>query len=77
VKTIWITNGSAPHTICGIRSSASSGVVWMILPVTIAMTAMMTIQLMTRVIRNFVHAEILRSLNLFHLPQTFWTQNWL
>ncbi len=48
----------------------------MILPVTIAMTAMMTIQLMTRVIRNFVHAEILRSLNRFQRPQTCFTQNW-
>ncbi len=25
VKTIWMMNGSAPHTICGMRSSASSG----------------------------------------------------
>ena len=49
----------------------------MILPVMIAMTAMTTIQLMTRVIRNFVHAEILRSVNRSHLPQTFLTQNWL
>ena len=49
----------------------------MILPVTIAMTAMTTIQLMTRLIRNFVHAEILWSLNRAYLPQTFLTQTWL
>ena len=49
----------------------------MILPVMIAMTAMTMIQLMTRVIRNFVHAERLRSVNRAHLPHTFLTQNWL
>ena len=69
-------NGHAPQMIAGIRTSARSGWAWMILPATMAMTAMMMTQLMTRVIRNFVHAEILRLLNRSYRPQTFLIQNW-
>jgi len=50
-------NGIAPQRIAGIRSSASAGESWMILPVMMAMTAKMTIQEMTRLILNRVHAE--------------------
>jgi hypothetical protein len=49
----------------------------MILPVTMAMTAITTIQLITRVMRNFVQAEILRSLNRPRCPRPDLTQNWL
>ncbi len=69
-------NGNAPQMIAGIRTSARTAGAWMILPVTIAMTTMMMTQLMTRVIRNFVHAEILRLLNRSFLPHTFLIQNW-
>ena len=45
------------------RSSARIGVVWMILPVTMAMIAIQKIQVSIRQMRNLVQSEIRRRVN--------------
>ncbi len=69
------TNGSTCQISWGAFSRASSGVVWMILPVTTATTAIQNTQVSSRQIRNLDQSETRRRVSRSHPPKTSAVQN--
>ena len=74
-NTICNTNGSTCQMSWGPRSSARIGVVWMILPVTMAMIAIHSTQVTIRRMRNRDQSEIRRWVIRSKPPNTFSVQN--
>ncbi len=75
VKTICTTNGSTCQSSCGARSRARIGVVWMILPIRMAMMAIHTTQVTIRPMRNLDQSEIRRRVTPSKPPNTVSVQN--
>ena len=69
-KASWSTNGSTCQISCGPRSSARIGVVWMIFPVTTAMTAIQNSQVISRQTRNLVQSDTRRWVTRSKPPNT-------